>query len=72
MRDSTGPRRAPTSIADGVALGAYRALRAGPSGAERLGEAFIAAQGGDLAGAIGQLLIRVERLERRVGECRRS
>lgn len=66
MLDDTGSRRPPAVFTGGVALGAYRQLGAGPRGVAELGQAFIDAHGGDVAGALGQLLLRVDLLERRV------
>lgn len=66
MLDNTGSRRPPGVFTGGVALGSYRRLRAGPRGVAELGQAFIDAHGGDVAGALGQLLLRVDVLECRV------
>jgi hypothetical protein len=70
--DSTRPDRQGRVFSDGVTLGSYRALRAGPRGAKELGTAFVAIHEGDLLAAIGQLVLRVERLERLVRNCRQS
>jgi hypothetical protein len=68
------PAEAPGGIQrrwiDGVALGTYRGLRSGPSGVAELGRAFIAAHNGDFLAAIGQLLLRVDALERRASNDR--
>jgi hypothetical protein len=53
----------------GVALGAYRNLRSGPLGVTELGRAFLEVHEGDFLAALGQLLLRVDRLERRLLEC---
>jgi hypothetical protein len=57
---------------DGVALGAYRSLHSGPSGVEELGLAFVTVHEGNLLAAVGQLVLRMERLERLVRNCRAS
>jgi hypothetical protein len=54
----------------GVALGAYRNLRSGPSGVEHLGRAFLEVHEGDFLAVIGQLLLRVDALERRASNDR--
>lgn len=51
-------------VVDAVALGAHRDLRSGPHGVTELGRAFLAVHGGDLDAALGQLLVRIARLER--------
>jgi hypothetical protein len=50
---------------DGVTLGAYRGLRSGPSGVTELGRAFLELHEGNFLAAIGQLLLRVDALDRR-------
>lgn len=70
MLDSTPPRLESAVFSDGVALGAHHALRGGPRGVVELGQAFLSAHGGDVAAALGQLLLRLECLERRAGGCR--
>jgi hypothetical protein len=64
VNDTTG--RGARRWRGGVALGAYRNLRSGPSGVAELGRAFLAAHEGDFLAAIGQLLLRIDALERRV------
>jgi hypothetical protein len=70
------PAEAPGGIQrrwrDGVALGAYRRLHSGPSGVEELGLAFAAVHEGNLLAAVGQLVLRMDRLERLVQSCRAS
>jgi hypothetical protein len=55
---------------DGVTLGAYRGLRSGPSGVTELGRAFLEVHESDFLAAIGQLLLRVDALERRASNGR--
>jgi hypothetical protein len=56
-------------ITDGIALGAFRSLRSGPTGAAALWRRFVAVHDGDEDAALGQLLLRVLQLEdRRRGE----
>ncbi len=60
----SGARQAGTRrVADGVALGAHRSLRSGPTGAAGLWRAFLAVHDGDEEAALGQLLLRVLQLE---------
>ncbi len=66
MLDSTPPRFESAVFSDGVALGAHRALRAGPRGVAELGQAFLTTHGGDLVAALGQLLLRLQCLEHEV------
>jgi hypothetical protein len=67
--DSTPPRRRRAVSTDGVALGAYRQLRTGPRGVSELGLAFLAVHDRDLLAVIGQLVLRVDILERRFHDC---
>jgi hypothetical protein len=49
-----------------VALGAFLRIRPGHLGSTELGQAWLAANGDEVAAVLGTLLVRLERLERRL------
>jgi hypothetical protein len=61
MNDSTTP------TAGQVAIGAFLRARRAPSGAAELARAWLKANGGDLDAVVGDLLVRLHRLEDRSG-----
>jgi hypothetical protein len=60
MNGSTAP------TADQVAIGAFLRARRAPSGSAELARRWLKANGGDLDAVLGDLLIRLHRLEDQV------
>ncbi len=61
MNDSTAP------TADKVTIGAFRRARRAPLGSADLARTWLKANGGDLDAVLGDVLVRLHRLEDRVG-----